>query len=205
MKKVILLGFFLLSTQAMAYIDLSLNYSYGKVIAGENETYQSISQTYSGVWAWYIWEYTALEFNYSSTQDEITDTSGAEVDLGTDVMHIDETINLVNTTVQGIGIRQALAPRKARILPALSIGYAKQISKGTTKYKYTINDDDVAKEIELDGDKVEQDSTFVALSIRFKFTDLFGITLAGRSVFPSSDSSKAGNNIRYSAGISWLF
>lgn len=189
-----------------SYVELGLNYSYSKQIVGEEENNVSISESNGGTWAWFMWEYTALEFNYAVINDTITDTNEQVVALDdVNSITIIETTSRIKTVVQGVGIRQALAPRKSKVVPMISIGYAKQISQGSTLYRFRVNDGEDEEEQENELDAQEIDSAFFGLSIRISFTQTFGINIGGKTVFPSSEPDKAKNNVRYMAGLTWLF
>jgi hypothetical protein len=189
-----------------SYVDLGLNYGYSKQILGEDEKNISISESTSGSWAWYLWEYTAIELNYTVINETLTDLHEQVVQLNeSNKVIITETTNKIRTTVQGAGIRQALASRKAFLVPMISFGTAKQISQGTSFYKYRVNEETEEYEVENERDAIVVDSGFVSLMLRFTLTQNFGITLSGKTVFPAEDTSKAKNNISYQAGLSWVF
>lgn len=216
MKQVIFIFTLFFAVSSYAYMELGLNYGYRKQIVeavdedGEIDTEggSAISETnsYSGSLSWYAFEQLALEFSYSESENIITDDreSTTENDAGTEIT-VKETVSTVKSTVQSVGLKLALASRKSVILPAISLGYAKLITKGTTSYQLEIDGVELDDPIEIDRDATEQDSSFAALSIRIKITQLLGLTIMGKTVMPNFDTSKAGNNVMYSAGLSWIF
>ena len=207
--KVLSLLIILITTNLQAYVDLSLNYTLAKFRVDGVETdanpepgnATTTSEGYQINWAWFIWEYTALELNYSSTTRELVDTRQA-IDSSSGFI-ITQVNNVTVQEVSGAGIRQAFASRKAKIIPSLAIGYARYTTSGTSTY--TIDDNGTEREIEIEEDKEVVSSSYVALSVRFRFTDLMGLTLGARAVAPDFDTEEAQNNLTYTAGFSWLF
>jgi hypothetical protein len=198
-----------LSTSALAYVDLSLNYTFSKSRVAADETDEepdpgaavTTTQGYSAVWAWYIWEYTALEFNYSETTRHLLDDREAATD--DDTLTIKKIDSTMMTEVAGVGIRQSFANRKARIIPSISLGYAKYTTSGVSKY--LLDDNGTEEEIEIEKDKEVLSSSYAAVSIRFRFTQFMGLTLGAKTVMPDFETDKAADNMTYSAGLSWVF
>ncbi len=208
MKSVIL--FFLFFCQsAYAYVDLNLSYTFSMrqvdgIETDANPDPGSAKTTSSGYvlnWAWFVWEYTALELNYSQTTQKMVDDR--ELATDDDSIIIKQRDSTVITQVSGVGIRQAFASRKSRIIPSLAIGYAKYTTSGTSKI--TLDNAGTEVELEDEQDTQESSSSYATFSIRFRFTQLMGLTLAAKTVMPDFDTSEAGNNVTYSAGLSWVF
>ena len=207
--KILSLLIILISSNVYSYVDLNLSYTHSirKVQAVETDANPdpgeaiTTSQGYSLNWAWFMWEYTALELNYASTtQKLLDDREAATSDASVTINKVDST---VITEVSGAGIRQAFASRKARIIPTIAIGYAKYTTSGTTKY--TLNNSGTEEVIEIEQDKEVFNSSYASFSLRFRFTQLMGLTLAAKTVMPDFDTSQASNNVTYSAGLSWMF
>ena len=197
------------SNIAYGYVDLSLSYtqSMRKVEGLETDenpdpgSAQTTSTGWAINWAWYMWEYTALELNYSKTTERLKDDREVATDDDTlTILGIDST---VITEVSGIGLRQAFAKRKAAIIPSLSLGYAQYTTSGLATYK--LDDGGVEKELEVEQDKEVFSSSYAAISVRLRITELMGFTLAAKTIMPEFDTSVAGNNVTYSAGFSWIF
>ena len=209
LKLKITLILLLVSSYAHSYVDLNLSYTYTKRVIdevnpslSEDELGQAISITEGAAlnWAWYLWEYTALELNYSETSDNVIDNRETQVDENLSILKVD---SLSKTTVTGVGIRQSFASRKASIIPSLAVGYAKMVTRGTTTY--TLQGPGGVADISVDQDTEEYASSYVTFQIRFRLTQLMGLTLAAKSVMPDFDTSKAEDNLTYSAGFSWVF
>ncbi len=203
MKKHLLILFLAsFSMQAFSLTDISLQYSYEEQKTSTLDESKNFSETYMGNIAFILFGGTALEFNYSRTNDSIVNDSDFNLDTGAGSVTIKEVDGSVVTEVFGVGLRQSLLPRKWFIQPMLSLGYAKQISQSKNIYTYNNGGQDL--EITSEGDKVEADSSYVSLSIKFKFSRRFGLTVSGRSVMPEFELSEFGRNVRYTAGISLL-
>ncbi len=210
--KYFLFFIFIFSSNAFSYVDLNLSYSYSirKVDGIETDanpdpgSAKATTEGYTLNLAWYMWEYTALELNYSkSTQRLLDDREVSTTDGDGDPFTIKEQDNTVITQVSGVGIRQAFASRKARVIPSISIGYAKYVTSGNTKYK--LDFDGTEFDYEEEQDKVESSSSYAAFSLRFRITQLMGLTIAAKTIMPDFDTEEADNNITYSAGLSWVF
>lgn len=177
------------------FVDFSANYWYSEQLSGVEDENKIISQTIGVNWAWYIWSTTAIELNYSQNI--------YEDDFNTDLTDGADTINRIykrtTTRVYGIGIRQALAGRKATVIPSIFIGTATQ--KILEQQTYVINNS-VSK---LEPDEIEQNSGQISVALRIRITELMGLRFSARSVFPDFDTSKIRNNVTYSAGLSWVF
>jgi hypothetical protein len=201
--------FFLISFNVSAYVDLSLNYTFSKrrLQAVETDTNPdpgaavTTTSGYTINWAWYIWEYTALELNYSESKQQLVDNRQAATDDETlTIKNIDSTIL---TQVSGVGLRQSFANRKARIIPSLSLGYAKYTTSGLSRY--VLDDSGTEKELEIEKDKEVFSSSYASISLRIRFTQFMGLTLGAKTIMPEFDTSEAANNVTYSAGLSYVF
>jgi hypothetical protein len=204
------LALLFISFNAFSYVDLNISYSFTKRkiegIEDELSTQdpgEAVTTT-SGVsvnWAWYIWEYTALELNYSTSDERLQDNRETTTDDSS--ITIKEIDSIVRTQVSGVGIRQAFASRKARIIPSLSIGYAQLTTSGTTTY--TLDSSGTEEDLTIEQDREVMNSGYVTFQLRFRLTQLMGLTLAAKSVMPDFDTDQAENNLTYSAGFSWVF
>ena len=211
MKKILILLLFILSGSSIAYVDLNLSYTHSvrKIEGVETdlnpEPGSAISTTdgYVVNWAWYMWEYTALELNYSRTSQNTLDDREVTTTSGADTILIKEKDSTIITEVSGVGIRQSFANRKAAIIPSLSIGYAKYTTSGSDKYKLEVTG--VEYNIEAVQDKEVFSSSYASFSLRFRFTQLVGLTLSAKTVMPDFETKEAKNNMTYSAGFSWIF
>lgn len=200
----------ILAESASAYVDLSLNYHYTqRRFDGEEPTDampdpgQAVTTTqgWSANWGWYIWEYTALEFNYSQSKERLLDDRETSTD--DDSITIKKVDSLVESEVIGVGLRQSFAHRKSFFIPSIALGYAKLITSGQTNY--VLDDSGVEKKLTLERDKEVYNSSYVTVQLRIRFTELVGLSLAAKAVMPDFDTSKGGDNLTYSAGFSWIF
>lgn len=206
MKKLIILIIF--SFNAFSYVDLNLNYSFSRsVIDGEeidgedDQKATSTTERFAVNWAWFIWEYTALELNYSKSSKRLVDTRTYETDTAS--VKVIKQDNVVYTDVAGVGIKQSFANRKSFLIPSLSIGYAKLITSGETNYIFDISGSEEA--VSSKTEKEEFNSSYVTFELRFRLTKLMGITLSANSVMPDFETDKLEDNITYSGGFSWVF
>jgi hypothetical protein len=208
--KIVLFLILCLAHSAYAYVDLGIHYSYtsrrieGAEIVGSGEDSGEAITTTSGAginWAWYMWEYTALELNYSQSTERLQDNRETSTD--DDSVTIKEIDSTVVSVVQGAGIRQSLASRKSTFIPSISVGYAKLIVSGTTKYKLDVSGTE--EQITLERDKETFNSGYATFSLKIRITKLMGLTFSARTVMPDFDTSQANNNLTYRAGFSWVF
>ena len=124
---------FFFCQSAFAVFELSGSFGYKKQKYGENREDSTVEQTYSAALAIYLFSLTAVELSYFNSQNTITAKQDAD---STQSFSLIETQNRVQTDVYGIGIRQALATRKSRIRPMISIGYAKQFVNDSLDYTF---------------------------------------------------------------------
>jgi hypothetical protein len=202
----------IVSSCAYGYVDLNLGYSFSmrKVDGVETDTNpepgsaQTTTSGYTLNWAWFVWEYTAIELNFSQTTQRLLDDREVSTeDSSGNPFTIKQQDSTVITQTSGIGIRQAFASRKARIIPTLAIGYAKYVTSGTTKYIFDF--DGTELDFEQEQDKEEFSSSYASFSLRFRITQLMGLTISAKTVMPDFETDEAGNNVTYSAGLSWVF
>lgn len=202
--------FFIFQGSAYSYVDLSLSYTQsvqkldGDKVADSSEepgTAKTTSKGYTVNWAWYVWEYTAIELNYAETNERLEDNRKAATSSKT--ITIEKIDSSIVTKTQGIGIQQRFANRKARFIPSIALGYAKYTTSG--KVKYDILNGGVKDQIDITRDKVTKNSAYVTMAFKIRFSQFLGLTLSAKSVMPDADTSKAANNLTYSAGMSWVF
>ena len=207
MMKLLLIIFIMIPWQAYSYVDLNLGYSFSvRQINGveteanpEPGSAQTRSTGYSANIAWFLWEYTALELNFSHTTENLIDDRS----VSDGAITIEKVNSTVVTQTQGVGIRQAFASRKSRIIPTLSIGYAQFTTSGDTTY--TLNDGSSEADLTIQQDQEVFSSSYAAFSLRFRLTELMGFTVAAKTVMPDFETDQAGDNITYTAGLSWIF
>lgn len=195
----------IVSNHVFSYVDLGVNYSYNQQIIDADKNLSgeavSVTKTISAYWSWYIWEYTALEFSYSRSDNNMTDNRPIQDDSASFV--IKEVENKVTTEVQGIGLRQSFANRKARFIPSLGLGYARVVERGITHY--TVNTGGADQRLTQENEEEVYSSSYMTVSFRIRLTELMGITVGAKTVVPEFDLSDAEKNLTYNAGFSWIF
>ena len=209
LKKILITIILLNASAAYSYVDLNVSYTLSKRRIEGTETSTdsnpgSAEVTSKGAtvnWAWYVWTYTAIELNYGQTEELLKDDRKAITD--DDTITILQVDSKVTTEIAGVGLRQSFAGRKATIQPSLSIGYAQYTTTGNTKYK--IERSGAEEEFDIEQDKNVFSSGYISFAVRFKLTELMGLTVAAKTVMPEFDTSEAENNVTYSAGFSWIF
>lgn len=194
---------FFLSLNAFAFVEVNGSFWYDKQVFGGDDQSITRSRTYSVFLAWYVFRLTAIEINYSETDDTIIDSG--TVSISGTAVDITSTENIVLTNVYGIGIRQALAPRNSFMVPTISVGYARQTISGETNYVFRSQVDGSTSDLKVENEKEVIDSSFATFALRFNVTRFFGISGSIRTVVPGTRFSESSNNLRYEAGISWIF
>lgn len=208
MKKLLLICLCLNSTFIYAYVDFNLSYtlSQRRVDGVESDSdpnpgaAKTTSAGYTINWAWYIWRYTALEFNYSQTNERLKDDRRSTDDGTTTILEVDSN---VITKVAGVGLRQSFGTRKSAILPSLSAGFAQYTTSGEREIIFDVSG--TRQRFKTREDEQVFSSGYVSLGVRFRLTELMGLTFSARSVMPEFDLAQAANNVTYSAGFSWIF
>lgn len=190
----------LFSNRVYALSEIGVNYGYDKKIYGDDRQNKSISRNYAGHWAWYLFETSALEFNYMYNED-----------LTIEHLDVDNTYeiaavgfeNKVISNVYGIGLRQALSSKQAAIRPLISLGYAKEFVKYNQDVTYRIiaSGDEVT--IDFREIKTRSDSVFASFILQIRLTSRFSLQGSVKSLFPAFEFSKAKDNLKYSAGLTF--
>ncbi len=202
--KIILLSIvscILYATSSYAIVELGGNFSYDKSYVGTDRQSTIVSRAYSGTWVWYLFKYTALELGYTKSEEIITDNRDVAY-TGTTV-----TVRSCQRTVQNdiyqVGIRQALAPRKSFLMPLISIGYAKVFQKSKTEY---VVDDGTNETIETFHDQRQRsDSVFAAFVLQIRLTRSLKLNGSVKTFFKAFEYNEAKYNLKYAAGLSWIF
>ena len=184
-------------------MELNINYSYDRQIYGSQRQNKMRSTAIGGSVAWYIFAYTALEVNYTETETRINENDETVVDT-TSNLKIKSTQNDITNYTWGLGIRQMLSGRKARIQPLISIGYARQFQDSSTTYNLSLNDGPTY-EVLQSGPRVRTDNVFGAFILKFVLTKTMALTGSVRTTFKAFEWNEARNFVRYQAGLSWVF
>lgn len=204
MKKVLLaLCILFIANHAQAITELDLGFSYDKSVFGETRDDKSTSRTYRGSIAFYFFNMTAIEFNYSEKEDETiinNDTSGI-----TSGLVISDESQTITTQTYGVGIRQALASRKAFLVPTISVGWARQ--KAQSRSTATIvNKTDSSRTVYDSGvSESEYDSVFGSFALKIRITKTMSLKGAVNTAFKAFEWDEARDQVSYSAGLTWIF
>lgn len=186
-----------------AVFELAFDFGYDKQIYGSSRQNSLVSRNYSGGLSTYLFDLTAIDFTYSSTSD-ITTQNDRYTITGTGYDVITQQ-NRVQTDVYGVGIKQMLAPRGARLIPVFSVGYAREFitSAGDISIENTATK--AVSVLPLTQTKQTYNSMFGAFSLQLKLTERFSLKGSVKSLFPAFEFNKAKDNLKYLAGFSWIF
>ncbi len=201
-----LLSFFVLaffSSKSFAFTELSFDFGYDKQVYGSLRQNKQTSRSYQASIAFFLYKYTAIELNASHSEQETLENNVIPVS-GTDVSVVSLSTNVTSDTL-GIGFRQAFAARNAFIRPSISIGYANQRIKDRTTFTFRDNGTGVTDRFSDPINKLRLDSIFMSFSMQVQLTQLFAIKGSVQSVFPAFDFDRATDDLKYTAGFSWIF
>lgn len=190
------------STLCFGFTEFSLEGSYSKRVFGSARQNDQITKTYSGSVAFYLFSYTAIEFNYVQSDEETIERT--ELTTTEDSVVFKGYKTTVRNTVRGIGIRQAFAGRKAPIRPLLSLGYAKQKVRDSTQYTYELVSTGQQIKLKSPTQEFEDDSVFASFSLQFNLTQTMSLSASVRTVFPAFEFEKAQDYLKYTVGLTWL-
>lgn len=182
--------------------ELDFDFGYDRQIYGVSRQNSAVSRNYSVGFSSYLFNLTALDFSLSNSQDITSENDRYTVAVGYDVV---AQQNRVKTNVYGVGIKQMLAGRGSRIIPVISAGYARVFV--TSSGDITVEDTSslVRSVVNLTETKQSYNSAFGAFSLQLKLTDRFSIKGSVKAIVPNFEFSKARDNIKYTAGFSWVF
>lgn len=202
MKFFIFLVFFI-PFNVFSFVETDLNFIYDKQIFGALRNNFQISRTYNINFAWYLTGRTALEIGYGLGTIKTTENTSYLIE-GTGLEIIGHE-NIVKNINYSIGLRHSFAGRNAFLRPMLSLGYAKQEISDQTTYRIRLVDSDLESTLEQAPELMESDSVFATLALSISLTQLFSIKTSIQTVFPAFDFNKAKDDLKYMAGILWVF
>jgi hypothetical protein len=180
--------------------ELNLEYLYSRQRYGVERENSSTTTTYRAAWAWYLFNSTALELNYSESE-QINNQKEQNALSGTTVTITGYTNKIVNT-VYGVGLRQALAPKGSRFRPSISLGYAKQFVYDRTDYSFSESTSGSTFSLQGDPEKSRDDSIFGTFNLTMGITQRISLSGSVKTVFPAFDFDKARDYVQYTLGIS---
>lgn len=202
-KKLFLLYICLLPITSIAGIyEFNFDFGYDRQIYGANRQNSSVSRNYSIGFSSYLFDKTALDFNFSDNQDVTTQNDRYTVATGLDVI---SQQNKMRTNVYGVGLKQMLAGRGSRIIPVISAGYARQFttSNGDITAENTVTKAQTV--YYLVETKQRYNSVFGSFSLQLKLTERFSLKGSVRTLIPAFEFDKAKDNLKYLVGFSWIF
>nr|BDT27250.1 autotransporter domain-containing protein [Bacteriovorax sp. HI3] len=203
MKSLLVLFVILFPLSSFAIVnEVAFDFGYDRQIYGLQRQNSSVNRTYSAALSTYIFDYTAIDLNASRSSDITTENERYNVTTGIDVVGQQ---NRVTSNVYGIGIKQMFAPRTARLIPGISIGYAKQFLNYNSDL--TIEDTSTKARTNLAGRTTKQriDSVFGTLSLQLRMTERLSLKGSVKTLFPAFELDKARDNVKYAIGFSWVF
>jgi hypothetical protein len=193
--------FVLSCSNAFALMELSGSFSYDRTVYGADRQNKAIDRTWRGTLAFFLYNFTAIELNYSLNDETITENETIPIEGYN--LNLISTQSKVNNEVFGCGIRQVFAGKNAFIKPSLSIGYAKQFITSTSTATYQDTSDSSVFSFSANPSKGRVDSVFGTFTLQFQLTGRFSIKGSVDTLFPANDINQAKDNLKFSAGFSW--
>lgn len=189
--------------QAQAVIELDLQFGYNRNIYGDSRQSKNTTRTYGGSVAFYFLGLTALELNYSQSEEK--DINNDRLSLTGTGFSLTSQESSVRSYNYGVGIRQALGKRDSAVVPAMSIGYAKQFiySYSTTSYQNDSTGDILLAQ--SNEQKYREDSVFGSFSLMLRLTSRMSLKGSVKTIFPAFDFNKMKDDLRYTIGLTWFF
>lgn len=192
----------ILPLKAIAAFEFDFDFGYDKQIYGASRQNSVVSRNYSVGISSYLFDLTALDLNVSKNEDVTSQNDSYLVAPGVKV--VGQTNN-VQTNVFGIGLKQMLAGRGARITPIISAGYAREFV--TSSGDITIEDSATLARTSILSAETKQryNSVFGSFILQIKLTESFSLKGSVKTLFPAFDFSKARDNLKYLVGFAWMF
>lgn len=182
--------------------EIAFDFGYDRQIYGLQRQNSTVNRTYSAALSTYIFDYTAIDLNASRSTDITTENERYNVTTGIDVVGQQ---NRVTSNVYGIGIKQMFAPRTARLIPGLSLGYAKQFLNYQSDLTVENTTNSARTNISAGTRKQRIDSVFGTLSLQLRMTERLSLKGSVKTLFPAFELDKARDNVKYAVGFSWVF
>ena len=182
--------------------EFDFDFGYDKQIYGSNRQDSVVSRNYSAGISSYLFDLTAIDLSFSNTSDITSQNDRYTVATGYDVV---AQQNRVDTKVFGLGIKQMLAGRGSRIIPVVSVGYAREFVTSDGDVTVENTSTLVRTPYYLTETKQKANSVFGSFSLQIKLTDRFSLKGTMKTLFPAFSFNKAKDNLKYSFGFSWVF
>lgn len=188
-----------LINSSFAMIEVSGNFDYKKQVYGDQRQNKSVERSYEASIAFYMFLYTALEFNYNYDQEIIIENDEVEdVNSGITILSKDSRLN---TKTYGVGLRQALASPMGSFVPSFAFGYAYQIKNGGVTYKLRYSGEEST--LYFPYTETKGDAVWAVFTLKIKLTKFLSINGSIKTVFEAYEWNKAKDDLRYQAGFSW--
>lgn len=204
MKNLLIVMFTILAPATSYAIvnEIAFDFGYDRTKYGLQRQNSTVTRSYSGSLSTYIFDYTAIDISASKTSDTTSENEVFAVAQGIEVIGQQ---NRVNSNVYGIGLKQMFAPRTARLVPGISLGYAKQFVNYDSDL--TVRDTASGTTLKINGGTKKQriDSVFGTFSVQLRMTERLSLKGSVRTLFPAFEMDKARDNIKYSVGFAWIF
>jgi hypothetical protein len=203
MKNLLILALAVFPITSFAIVnEIAFDFGYDRTIYGLQRQNSTVSRTYSGSLSTYIFDYTAIDLSASRNQDITSENERYNVATGIDLIGQQ---NRVKSQVFGIGLKQMFAPRTARLVPGISLGYAKQFLSYDSDL--TVEDTTTKAQAKIYRATTKQriDSVFGTFSLQLRMTERLGLKASVKTLFPAFKLDKARDNVKYSFGFSWIF
>jgi len=182
--------------------EFNFDFGYDRQIYGVNRQNSVVSRNYSVGLSTYLFDLTAIDLNYSNTQDTTSQNDRYTVSAPFDII---AQQNRVRTNVFGLGIKQMLVGRGARLTPIISAGYARQFVTSSGDITVENTTSKVLQTINLNETKQRYNSVFGSFTLQLKLTERFSLKGTVRTLFPAFEFAKAKDNLKYLVGFSWIF
>lgn len=192
----------ILPLKAFAVFEFDFDFGYDKQIYGAQRQNSVVSRNYSVGISSYLFDLTALDLNVSSTRDTTSQNDRYTVATAVDVI---SQQNRVQTNVFGLGLKQMLAGRGARITPVISAGYAREFVTSSGDITVENTTTLAQSKFNLKESKQRYNSVFGAFTLQIKLTERFSLKGSVKTLFPAFEFNKARDNIKYLFGFSWVF
>ncbi len=182
--------------------EIAFDFGYDRTIYGKDRQNSNVNRTYSAALSTYIFDYTAIDLNASRSSDITTENERYNVISGVDLVGQQ---NRVTTNVFGIGLKQTFAPRNARLIPGISLGYARQFVNYQSDL--TIENTSTKAQSTVSGGETKQriDSVFGTFSLQLRLTERMSLKGSVKTLFPAFKLDKVRDNVKYAFGFSWIF
>lgn len=204
MKNLLLFALFILvpATSFAIVNEIAFDFGYERTIYGLQRQNSTVTRSYSASLSTYIFDYTAIDLSASRTNDITSENEVFTVATGLDVVGQQ---NRVNSNVYGVGLKQMFAPRSARLIPGISLGYAKQFVNYDSDLTIKNTSTNALTVINGGTKKQRTDSVFGTFSVQLRMTERLSLKGSVKTLFPAFEFDKARDNVKYAVGFAWIF